>query len=88
MDKIKTATGRELPLGSFPTEGRGRLYIRLKTSVAEAAEVFDNNPKETRELRIIRDGIPEAESPRFALYTKLHAIVPEGPIVRVVLKKE
>ena len=80
MEKLKTATGKELDcdyFNPFPQEGQLNISI-VGESLATIATVFAN-PRET--LQLWWDGQYAAQ------YTQILAIVPETGAVRVVLRK-
>lgn len=81
MEKLRTATGKELDcdyFNPFPPVGQINLRV-LNTPLPTVATVFAD-PQETVQMWF--------EGQYAAQYTKLIAIVPENGAVRVVLGKE
>lgn len=81
MEKIKTATGKELDC-SYVTTMRDpdQAYIRIcGRSLAEVAAVF-SDPAETMQLWFGETYL--------AQYTRLIALIPEDGCIRVCLAKE
>ena len=81
MTGLKTKTGKTFSCGSAVSlDSQGLLYIRLSNmSLVQAATVF-GNPQETVQLWWGKQ--------YFSGYTKLEAIIQEGPNIRVNLRKE
>lgn len=81
QDNLITATGKTFQCGSaMSLDSQRLLYIRLSNmSLVQAATVF-SNPQETVQLWWGKQ--------YFSGYTKLEAIIPEGPNIRVNLRKE
>ena len=81
MEKLKTATGRELNCDYFNLFARaGRLYIQVTDeSLATIATVF-SNPEETVQLWCGGKYVSQ--------YTQLRAIMPVDGGIRITLGKE
>lgn len=81
METVKTATGKIFDVVSVTTLPEVRIaYIRVaNSSLADVASVF-GNPSET--VKLWYNGAYMAN------YTRLDAIIPEGNIIRVNLRKE
>lgn len=81
MDKIRTATGLELNCSSFAMlEDMGLLYIRVSgVSLLRVTQIF-SDPRETIQLWYGNQYVSQ--------YTKLDAIIPEGRVIRICLRKE
>lgn len=81
MDKLKTATGRELEcdyFNPFPSAGQVNLRV-IGASLPSVAQIFSDS-RETVQLWC--GGVYASG------YTRLVAIVPESGAIRVVLGKE
>lgn len=81
MEMLRTATGKTFDVVSVTTLPDVRMaYLRIANSnLANVASVF-GNPAETVKLWY--------EGSYMANYTRLDAIIPEGNIIRVNLRKE
>lgn len=81
METVKTATGKVFDVSSVTALPDARIaYLRIAhSSLANVAAVF-GNPAET--VMLWYNGAYMAN------YTRLDAIIPEGDIIRVNLRKE